>query len=128
YLANRSARRLTPPGKVEIVQVSGADQDSDRRLQQRIAQLVKGSLDLPSLDTQLTRIAGEGQFDWLGYEGFTQNGVPGLRVTTHDKTYGPPFVDLAVNVDGSGVAAFGFSAGARITFMDFADRGGEWRN
>jgi len=51
-----------------------------------------------------------------------------LRVTTHEKSYGPPFLDLAVNVDGSGVAAFDFSAGARITFMDFADHGGEWRS
>ena len=80
------------------------------------------------LDTQLTRIAGEGQFDRLGYEGFTQNGVPALRVTAHEKSYGPPFVDLAVNVDGSGVAAFDFSAGARVTFMDVAHHGGEWRN
>ena len=37
-------------------------------------------------------------------------------------------MDLAVNVDGSGVAAFDFSAGARVTFMDIAHRGGEWRN
>ena len=44
------------------------------------------------------------------------------------KSYGPPFIDLAVNVDGSGVAAFNFSAGARITFMDVAHHGGEWRN
>src|SRR4029077_13657636 len=73
-------------------------------------------------------IAGEGQFDRLGYEGFTQNGVPALRVTTHDTYYCPPIVDLAVNVDGSGVAAFGFSAGARVTFMDIAHHGGEWRN
>ena len=35
---------------------------------------------------------------------------------------------MAVNVNGSGVAAFDFSAGARVTFMDVADRGGEWRN
>ncbi len=64
----------------------------------------------------------------MGYEGFVQNGVPALRVTAHEKSYGPPFVDLAVNVDGSGVAAFDFSAGARVTFMDVAHRGGEWRN
>ena len=56
-----------------------------------------------------------------------QNGVPALRVTAHEKSYGPPFVDLAVNLDSSGVAAFDFSAGTRVTFMDFADRGGEWR-
>ena len=108
--------------------VAGADADTEARLQHKLSKALRGPLDLSKVDRQLTRLAGMGQFDRLGYEGFTQNGVPALRVTTHEKSYGPPFVDLAVNVDGSGVAAFDFSAGARITFMDVAHRGGEWRN
>jgi len=128
YLEARAARRHHAPDKIEKVEVTGADADTNSRLQKQLGKVVAGPLDLGKLDTQLTRIAGEGQFDRLGYEGFTQNGIPSLRVTTHDKSYGPPFVDLAVNVDGSGVAAFDFSAGARITFMDIADHGGEWRN
>jgi NTE family protein len=106
----------------------GGDSDQDSRLQRRLKSAARGPLDLPKLETQLTRFAGEGEFDRVGYEGFTQNGVPALRVTAHEKSYGPPFVDLAVNVDGSGVAAFDFSAGARITFMDVEHHGGEWRN
>src|SRR3954453_6129114 len=114
--------------KIEQLVVKGADPDTDRRIQQRLAKSLQGGFDLPGFETQLTRIAGQGQFDRLGYEGFTQNGVPAVRVTAHEKTYGPPFIDLAVNVEGSGVAAFDFSAGARVTFMDLAHRGGEWRN
>ncbi len=128
YLAARAARRGHQPAKVETVEVTGADSDTDARLQHRLSKALRGPLNLDKVDTQLTRIAGEGQFDRAGYEGFTQNGVPALRVTTHEKSYGPPFVDLAVNVDGSGVAAFDFSAGARVTFMDVAHEGGEWRN
>lgn len=128
YLDERRARKHPQPQKVGAVEVTGGDSDTDRRLQRRLLKSLRGPLDLDRLDTQLTRIAGEGQFDRLGYEGFVQNGVPALRVTAHEKTYGPPFLDLAVNVDGSGVAAFDFSAGARVTFMDFADRGGEWRS
>jgi NTE family protein len=128
YLADRQARRHPMPKKAEAIQVTGTDPGTDRRLERRLAKKLHGQLDLPRLDTQLTRIAGEGQFDRLGYEGFVQNGVAALRVTAHEKSYGPPFVDLAVNVEGSGVAAFDFSAGARVTFMDFADRGGEWRS
>lgn len=128
YLATRAARKHRPPAKIEVIEVSGADSDTDSRIKHQLSKALRGPLDLSKLDTQLTRIAGEGQFDRLGYEGFTQNGVPALRVTTHEKSYGPPFVDLAVNVDGSGVAAFDFSAGARVTFMDIAHHGGEWRN
>jgi len=128
YLAARTARKRTPPKEVRSLVVEGADSDQDRRLAQSLNPFTHGPLDLPKLETQLTRIAGEGEFDRLGYEGFTQNGVPALRVTAHEKTYGPPFVDLAVNVGGSGVAAFDFSAGFRMTFMDVEHHGGEWRN
>ncbi|HUD65650.1 MAG TPA: patatin-like phospholipase family protein [Candidatus Sulfotelmatobacter sp.] len=128
YLVDREARKPPQPSKVETIEVTGADDDTDRRLQHRLSNALGGPLHLDKFDTQLTRIAGEGQFDRLGYEGFTQNGVPGLRVEAHEKSYGPPFVDLAVNVEDSGVAAFDFSAGARVTFMDIAHHGGEWRN
>jgi NTE family protein len=128
YLAARAARRLPQPKVVQSVEVVGGDSDQDSRFEQSLEPVTRGPLNLPKLETQLTRIAGQGEFDRLGYEGFTQNGVPNLRVTAHEKTYGPPFVDLAVNVDGSGVAAFDFSAGARITFMDVEHHGGEWRN
>jgi len=128
YLAARSARRRPQPKAVQSVEVAGGDSYQDRRFERSLKSVTSGPLDLPKLETQLTRIAGEGEFDRLGYEGFTQNGVPALRVTAHEKTYGPPFVDLAVNVDGSGVAAFDFAAGARITFMDVEHHGGEWRN
>ena len=128
YLDDRNARKHSALGKVESVKVVGADPDSDSRIQNRLSKNLHGTLNVPELDKQLTRIAGEGEFDRLGYEGFVQNGVPALRVTAHEKSYGPPFVDLALNVDGSGVAAFDFSAGTRVTFMDIAHHGGEWRN
>jgi len=128
YLAARDARQHPVPQRINTIEVVGADPTTDHRLEQRIARKLQGSLDVPSLDNQLNRITGEGEFDRVGYEGFVQDGLPALRVTTHEKSYGPPFVDLAVNVDGSGVAAFDFSAGARVTFMDVAHHGGEWRN
>jgi NTE family protein len=128
YLSVRSSRKRIAPIQIQAVAVVGGDSDQDSRIKQRLKSATVGPLDLPKLETQLTRMAGEGQFDRLGYEGFTQEGVPALRVTAHEKSYGPPFVDLVVNVDGSGVAAFDFSAGARVTFMDVEHHGGEWRN
>jgi NTE family protein len=128
YLAARNSRKLPMPIQVKSVQVTGGDSDQDARIEQRLNSDTQAPLNLSKLEAQLTRIAGEGEFDRLGYEGFTQNGVPALRITAHEKSYGPPFVDLAVNVDGSGVAAFDFSAGTRITFMDVEHHGGEWRN
>jgi NTE family protein len=128
YLAARNARRRPQPEEVQSVTVKGGDSDTNIRIERRLKSDKGVPLNLKKFETQLTRIAGEGEFDRLGYEGFMQDGVPVLRVTAHEKTYGPPFVDLAVNVDGSGVAAFDFSAGVRVTFMDVEHHGGEWRN
>jgi NTE family protein len=128
YVAERDGRRHHVPTSIAGVEVTGSDADTDQRIRQRLDKALHGELNVPRLDAQLNRITGEGQFDRLGYEGFLQNGVPSLRVTAHEKSYGPPYVNLAVNVDGSGVAAFDFSAGARVTFMDVAHHGGEWRN
>lgn len=128
YLAARAGRRRAAPKQVYGVEVTGGAADQNQRIAHGLQSLTQGPLDLTKLETQLNRIAGEGEFDRLGYEGFTQNGVPALRVTAHEKSYGPPFIDLAVNVDGSGVSAFNFSAGGRLTFMDVEHHGAEWRN
>jgi NTE family protein len=128
YIAERAGRKRPAMKKADAIVVTGADPDTARRIQKELRQNVQGPLDLDNLNRQLTRIVGRGQFDDMGYEGFTQDGVPALRITAHEKTYGPPFIDLAVNVDGSGVAAFDFAAGARVTFMNVAHHGGEWRN
>jgi NTE family protein len=128
YLTARNARKRPQPKEVQSLIVEGGDSDTNHRIEQHLNSDTGVPLNLPKLETQLTRIAGQGEFDRLGYEGFTQDGLLALRVTAHEKTYGPPFVDLAVNVDGSGVSAFDFSAGARITFMDVEHHGGEWRN
>ncbi len=128
YLAARSGRKSSESQTMASIHVTGADSDTNERIQHRLDKTLHEPVNLDQLDTQLTRIAGAGQFDRLGYEGAMQNGQPELLVTAHEKPYGPPFLDLAVNVEGSGVAAFDFSAGGRITFMDIADHGGEWRN
>ncbi|HUJ96255.1 MAG TPA: patatin-like phospholipase family protein [Terriglobales bacterium] len=126
YLADRASRRRTPEKQAEFVKVTGAGPD-EHRLKKQVEKATQGQLNLPHLETKLTRIIGEGRFDALDYEGFAQRGVPGLLIKAHEKTYGPPFLDLALNVEGSGVGAFDFSAGGRITFMDVRGRG-EWRN
>jgi NTE family protein len=128
YVAARNARRRAAQTSAGTVQITGVSGDEQEHLEKRLRPALEGPLNIKQLDTRLTQIVGEGRFDSLGYEGFVQNGVPGLRIVAHEKSYGPPFVDLAVDVDGSGVAAFDFSAGARITFVDVKHRGGEWRN
>ena len=133
YVDEREARKRSPEKSAEVLEVTGVSGDEQQHLEKRLQKTLHNdlhtdNLNIDKLDARLTQIVGEGRFDRMGYEGFVQNGVPGLRVVAHEKSYGPPFVDLAVNVDGSGVAAFDVSGGARVTFMDIDHHGGEWRN
>jgi len=61
YLAARAARRRPQPKAVQSVEVEGGDSDQDRRFENSLKSVTSGPLDLPKLETQLTRIAGEGE-------------------------------------------------------------------
>lgn len=125
YLDERAARKLPRPARVELVEVDGTSQ---KHVARKIENSLRGPFDPEKVDRTLNAVTADGQFDRLGYEGFVQNGVPGLRVIAHEKAYAPPFLDLSVDVQGSGVADFDFAAGARVTFTNVEHHGGEWRN
>ena len=129
YLEARRARFREPGGRVAELVVEGTTSEHEKQhLEERLAEFEGKELDAAKLETTLTRITGEGRLDTLGYEGFTSSRGPGLRILAHDKTYGPPFVDFGINVEGSGTGQFDFSAGFRLTLMDARNHGGEWRN
>jgi len=128
HLHDRYARKRTVPSQITKVEVAGVGLAEKEDLQEEFAKFAGKPLDLERLETELTRATGSGRFDLLGYETFPAAEGTGLRIDAHEKTYGPPFLDLAVNVQGSGTGDFDFSAGARLTMLDVGGRGGELRN
>lgn len=128
YQAAVQQRRRTRPDRVNSVQVVGSSPSEEGRLEKRLGKFTNKQLNTERLERELTRIAGEGKFDRLAYIGYQRDDAPALRIIAHEKTYGPPFLDFAVNVNGSGVGNFDFTTGARVTFMDVHHWGGEWRS
>ncbi|HVG92187.1 MAG TPA: patatin, partial [Alphaproteobacteria bacterium] len=53
---------------------------------------------------------------------------PGLLVTATEKPYAPPIVQPLILLAGSNFSGVDFSAGARITFLDFGSYRAELRN
>jgi len=128
HLRERYARKRTPEPNVTQIDIIGATGNEKARLQEALEKYAGEELNVRGLETDLTRVTGEGRFDVLGYEDFSSTSGTGIRIRAHEKTYGPPFVDLALNVQGSGTGDFDFSAGFRVTMMDVRGHGGEWRN
>ncbi len=128
HLQQRYARKHIPGTKIEKVEIVGLTGGEKQRLEETLEPFSGEDLDAKSLERDLTRATGEGRFDLLGYESFATPTGDGLRIVGHEKSYGPPFLDFAVNVQGSGTGNFDFSAGVRMTMFDVAKHGGEWRN
>ena len=64
----------------------------------------------------------------LSYSLTDKDGKPGLLVSVEEKSYSPPIVRPLINIDGTNYNEVLFSAGARITFLDFGTFGSELRN
>ncbi len=128
YVARRDAKERHTIAVPQFIQVVGDKTDYVRTLQESLAQFAGKPLDPAELVKPLTRITGTGVISSATYSMVDKQGVPGLQVTTYDKAYAPPFLDLGVNIDGSDPDNVLFGLAARLTFMDLGGYRAEWRN
>ena len=127
YLAQRSARRLTPPAP-QFVQVVGTSPKLATAIENDLKDNIGKPVDTATLQNQLMNLKGEGRFSNLDYEMTSRDGRPGLLVTGVEKPYAPPIVQPLLLLDGSNFSGVNFSMGARITFLDFGSYRAELRN
>ena len=127
YLEQRQARSLVTPVP-QFLEVTGTSPPLDAKIQRRLSKDVGKPVDTFNLEQQFTRIVGSGRFATLGYSMTEKDGKPGLLVSAEEKSYSPPIVRPLVIIDGSNYNEVLFSAGARITFLDFGSFGSELRN
>jgi NTE family protein len=127
YLKGRDARRLTLVPVPEFVRVEGTNPGARRHFEEFLQPLVGKPLDSQKLDRLLTRLTGIGKFDSAGYGQIQEGGRPGLLVTVQEKSYAPPLLQFASEVDGSESEDVTFTLAARLTLLDVAGYRSEWR-
>jgi len=127
YIERREDRTLQTPVP-QFVEVTGTTPAFENRIQKRLNPDVGKPVDTVNLEQQFTRIAGSGRFATLGYSMTEKDGQPGLFVSVEEKPYSPPIVRPLIIIDGTNYNEVLFSAGARITFLDFGSFGSELRN
>src|SRR5262249_1551669 len=101
YASDRQSRRRNIPGHPEFVRVEGvvaADQAPTDKL---LADQVAAPLNVEGLNDDLTKITGWGRYEVAGYTGKEEDGREGLDVQVQSKSYGPPFIKPAVEVNGA---------------------------
>jgi NTE family protein len=127
YLKGRDSRRRSSPLVPQFIQVQGTDADAAKHIQTFLQPLVGKPLDTKTLHGLLTRLTGIGKFDSVGYTQLQDGDQSGLLITVHEKSYAPPYLQFAFEVDGSESADVTFTQAVRLTLMDVAGYRSEWR-
>ena len=127
YLAKRKRREKVNVPVPTFVEVRGVSGESTKELQTYLQPLVGKPVDPTATDSILNRLTGSGRFDSADYWLAEENGQTGLIVNMHEKSYGPPFLQLGFDLDGSEPDYVTFTQAARFTFMGIAGYRSEWR-
>ncbi len=127
YLAQRESRTLETPVP-QFIEVTGTTPQLAKKIEKRLGPDVGKPVNTVNLEQQFTRIAGTGRWSTLGYSMTDKDGKPGLLVSAEEKSYSPPIVRPLIIIDGTNYNQVLFSAGARITFLDYGSFGSELRN
>ena len=127
YIARREERTRAVPVP-QFLEVTGTSPAMENRIERRLGPDIGRPVSKDNLEQQFTRIAGSGRFATLNYSMTEKDNKPGLLVSVQEKPYSPPIVRPLIIIDGTNYNEVLFSAGARITFLDFGSFGSELRN
>lgn len=127
YLAQRAARRLTAPVP-QFVEVAGTSHKLANAIKDDLKHDIGKPVEAAALQEQLLDLKGEGRFSSFSYQMTNRDNKSGLLITGTEKTYSPPIVQPLLLFGGSNFSGVDFSAGARITFLDFGRYRTELRN
>ena len=127
YIAGREGRTQVVPVP-QFLEVTGTSPMLENRIQRRLAPDIGRPVAKDNLEQQFTRLAGSGRFATLNYSMTEKDNKPGLLVSVQEKPYSPPIVRPLIIIDGTNYNEVLFSAGARITFLDYGSFGSELRN
>jgi NTE family protein len=128
YMTARNARIRTSVPAPQFVSVVGLDAHDQETVQSDLAPLLGKPVDPPVLEDRLTKLTGQGFFNSLNYGLTDKNGQTGLAIRGQAKPYGPPFMLLNINLDGSEPSDVRFGMSARFNVLNLGSTRAEWRS
>ena len=123
----RAARRRTALPVPAYLEVEGAGRSDEAVIRQRLAERIGQPMDIDALDARLTELSGLARYESLSWAFVQKDGQDGLRVTAHPKSYGPPFLFMAVTLENTTGSDFRFGLSGRYLAYDWFGSGSELR-
>lgn len=128
FMRDRQSRKQTLAAVPQFIRVEGADTaQQTENIEHFLAPLTGKPLDTKKLDSDLTRLTGLGRYDAASYRIVERDGNQGLLIQVSEKSYAPPTIQPAFEVDGSESEEVSFTMGSRLTYLDVAGFRSEWR-
>jgi NTE family protein len=128
YLAEKQSRVRTQIGIPQFVRVTGVEGEAAASVTKLLAPLAGKPINEPQLEQLLTQLTGTGRYESVTYDLINDaNGRQGLLIRVHEKTYAPPTLQPAFQVDGTQPSDVTLTLGGRLTVMDIAGFRSEWR-
>jgi NTE family protein len=127
YVRQKHSRVRTEIGVPQFVKVVGIEGQTAQNVQRFLAPLVGKPINQKDLEQLLTRLTGVGRYDSITYDLIRENGQEGLLIRVHEKSYAPPVLRPAFEIDGQQTDDVTFTFASRLTLMDVAGFRSEWR-
>jgi NTE family protein len=127
YMQERNARKRTAVPAPQFIKVQGTSGADETNIEHFLAPFVGKPFNTEKLDGSLTRLAGVGKYDAVGYGMTELDGKQGLLILVQEKTYAPPTIQPGFEMDGSESGDEKFTLGTRLTHLDVAGFRSEWR-
>ncbi len=128
HQAARTARRRTTEQAVPAhIVVSGVPESEQAFLRKQFAPLVGVPFDQARVAEAIYSVTGTDRYEFLSYRlQETPEGLA-LAVNARQKSYGPPFLALGLELNNVTSSAFAVNLGSRITAYDTFGKGSEIR-
>lgn len=126
YRAGIDARLKPGRERVTFVEVTGVADGAVAQIAQQLSRHVGTVLKADDIEADLNRIVGLGRYASATYGRRVIADTVGLAVDVRDKSYAPPFVRFALDLNNENKDV-NLNLGTRITFMDLSGLGSEWR-
>ncbi len=127
HLNARRARIRKSLPEPEFISVTGTTESASREIQNKLKEFVGKPVDTQELNKELTKIWGRGKYMGLAYQFMHSDGRPGLLVRAREKTFAPPFLNIALELNNTRTDVLDVNLRGRVTFFDIGSEGSEIR-
>ncbi len=126
YREELRERRHPRTGPVSFIEVTGVSDAAAAQIARRFDPDLGQAPDPAMIESHLDWVIGHGRYASAMYDRRVRGDRDGLGIEIRDKSYGPPFVKFSLDLDNES-KDINLTLGSRITFMDVAGPGSEWR-